>query len=494
MKKHIYINVGVAFILCLLYICLADYYSFAWCDEIYFSSPAANLIDGRAWYTEGIGNPYPPLYSLMLAGWFLIFGVSHTAAVAMEILLAFCAYIVILRFVERHCLFTKPVSYYILIPLYWLGFYMPTVFTMGRVDMLVMLLVLLLIDEILPTNEKNVYNKWKLIGLSFLLALSAIYPLPFTVFVILFFLISSGAANRRIYFKIGLFVLSGILLGLIATIVFSYYNGYLAEFLSWIGGGRSKVDAFIHKIPHAYSDIPTIAIYLITTTIIFFRKLNRIPLKILIFIAMIPSLMMLVGRFERYYWWMMYIPTIVIFIMSIVSQSKVHNVLSIAIVSLICVMSQMFLCQYPQRYSHDYFNLDYNKTLFEYQHEKALADRMVTDFKEELDNCAFVSELFYYPLFNNGSTNWFVFIGHFPKSQKSVIVRHDRSKFYWRIYEDYIRGYAKDEFPSKGVFFSLENRHTIDCIAFLKKENYKYHEYVVDVKTQAKIITFEKQQ
>ena len=495
MKKHYYYNIAIAFIICLLYICFTGCYSFPWCDELYFSSPAANLINGGKWYTEGIGNPYPPFYSLLLAIWFLIFGVSHISAVALEVILAFIVYIVLCRFIDKRGLFNNQLSYYFLLPLYWLGFYMPTVFTMGRVDVLVILLIVVLLNEIIPINKTIDIHGWRLLVVSFLLAFSAIYPLPLVAFVLFYLYLFKGKEFRNKYFRIGLIVICGFALGLIATVAFAYYNDYLAGFLSWLGIGKSNSHTMLERLTHAYSDIPTLFIFIVTVLLLTIRKQSHISKSLLFFVAFIPALMMVVGRFERYYWWMMYIPTIILFVLSVEQQSKIKSFVLLTIVSIICVTSQLFLCQYPQRYSFDYFSIDYNKTSDSFQNEQELAKQMVDDNQEllkEYTNGVFVSELFYYPLMNCNSQCWYIFNGKFPKTIKSAFVSHDTSKFYWRIYEDFIRGEAREEFPSIGVFFSLDNKQTEECITFLQRESYSYEEYNVESHPVAKIITFKK--
>lgn len=495
MKNNKYINIGISFIICLLYIIFANYYSFPWCDEVYFSNPASNFIKGGEWYTVGIGNPYPPLYSLILAGWFVVFGISHMAAVSLEICIAFIVYVVLFNIIERRSLFENHISYYYLLPLFWLGFYFPTAFTMGRVDMLVLLILLLFVDEVVPEKEHLVFNGWKIFSLSFLLSFSAIYPLPFVVYVLLFLFVLYWKEYRKKYIKIGFIVFIGFSLGLLATIIFSYLNNYLLAFISWIGIGNTQGSTFADKLIHAYSDIPTLVLFFVVLIITVFRKQSKLPKTVLIFVVIIPLLMMLVGRFERYYWWMMYIPVIVLFISSVEILSKMKALITISVISILCISSQLLLINYPDRYSHDYFSTNYSKDIEIYKENTNLAESMVREnmsLIDEYNNAAFVSEQFYYPLVETDANCWFIFNASFPETLKVEFVSHDRTKFYWRIYDDYVRGEPKESFPQKGIFFSLENLHSDKCISFLEREQYNYSVSNVESYPEAKIITFEK--
>lgn len=489
MNKDKYINIGIAFFLSLLYICFANYYSFPWCDEIYFSGPAANFISRGEWFTAGIANPYSPLYSLLLAGWFLIFGVSHLAAVSLEVLIAFAVYIVLYSIIEKRSLFKKTVSYYFLLPLFWFGFYLPTAFTMGRVDMLALLLILALVDGFVPHGNEYRINYWKLMCVAILLPFTAIYPLPFICYILLFtFIICRD--NRKKIFWVGVCIMLGFFVGLFITGIFAYYYKFLKDFLGWIFGMESAGRvSFFEKVLHAYKDIPTLVLFGITILCVAIRKHIRTPKSIYCFVLLIPFFMTIAGRYERYYWWMMYIPTVVLFIEAIEFVSYKKALMSLALVSIVCISSQVYLINYPHRYSHDYFTMNMSKDLSVYKSEQSLANELVEKYEHlisEHKNAVFVSELFYYELFNRAEDCWYGIRNH-------SFVSHDRTKFYWRIYEDYIRNREyREPFPSEGVLFSLSKEKAGNVFNFLDEEQYTITKYEVEKHPEAVVLVFKK--
>lgn len=496
-KKHYYISLVVSLFIAIAYILFANNYSFPWCDEIYFSAPAYNFINGNGWNTAGISNPYPPLYSLLLAGWFLLFGLSHTAAVSLEIFLALICYYVLSTIISHRSIFKTPISFYLILLLYWCGFYMPTLFTMGRVDMLVMLLAIILIDAIAPNKgvlEINKQAKLKIAGVSALLPFTAIYPLPFVCFV-LFFLFISDKNNRAKYKQIVLYVFGGFMIGIIASILFHYLMDHHLRFIvSVFSMTASGKVSFMDKLIKAYHDIPTLILFLLSISLLYHKKATFINKKLLVFLLLIPALMILAGRYERYYWWMMYIPVIILFAKSIELYSTKVKGMVVCLVALLCVSFQLFFSQYPGRYEADYFETNYTMTNNEYKENQVIANKMVEDNREILEstsNGLFSSALFYYPIANSGNNCWFIYNSIFPESLDQIFTKHDRSKFYWRFYEDYMRFNRFESFPNSGVFFSINNSSFDSCVSFLKREEYFYKEINVTKHEEAKTLFFE---
>lgn len=489
MNKHYHISLLVSTIFAILYIVFADYYSFAWCDEIFFSNPAANYIHGRDWYTAGVGNLYPPLYSLLLTVWFYIFGVSHQAAVSLEVIITLAVYFKLSGIIKKRSVFDNPLSYFILIPMFWLGFYMPTIFTMGRVDMLVLLILLFLLDEILPHGNKLEISWWEIIILSALLSFSAIYPLPFMCFILLFaFFVRKN--NRKQIVRGGIYMMLGFCIGLLFTLLFAYSNRFLAGFLAWIlGMGYSGDASFTEKLLHAYCDIPSMILYCCAIVVLLIKKQTKIPISVLVFIIINPLLMTLAGRYERYYWWMTSLPIIMVFISSIETFPKKYLLITTSIVFVICIASQVYLVQYPHRYSHDYLLMDCSNNIRDYKQEQDLAIRIVNENKaliKDYKSVVFMSGCLYYPLLENTESCWYNFHDvHFAP--------HDRTKVYWRIYEDFIRAREEREtIPNRGLLIALNDKQVKEGMQFLKKRDYAIKQFDVDNLKDAALIAFEK--
>lgn len=489
MNRHIQISLGISTIIAILYIVFVDAYSFAWCDEIYFSNPAVNYLHGGDWYTEGIGNLYPPLYSLLLTAWFYAFGVSHLAAVSLEIVITLVVYFKLVSIIHRRVLFENTISYYILLPLFWVGFYMPTIFTMGRVDMLVLLLLLFLIDIMMPCGDKLEIEWWRIVIVSALLSFSAIYPLPFICFILLFSFVKNKK-NRKQLFRGGVYMMIGFSVGILFTLLFAYSNKFLAGFLAWIlGTGYSGRASFGEKLLHAYCDLPTIILYCGSLVLMKVRNQKKIPGSLLGFIIAIPLLMTLAGRYERYYWWMTSIPVIIFFISTIETLPRKVVLTILFVTTIICFTSQIYIIQYPHRYSHDYLSMNYSKNIEDYKHEQDLAKKIVNDnmtLIKEYKNVVFLSESLYYPLLEKDVSCWYNFHDvHFAL--------HDRTKIYWRVYEDYIRAREEREsFPGRGVFFALNNEQAKNGKVFLEKKKYTIKEYGVELCRDAVVFSFEK--
>ena len=158
---------------------------------------------------------------------------------------------------------------------------------------------------------------------------------------------------------------------------------------------------------------------------------------------------------------------------------------------------QIILVRYPDRYKYDFYKMDWHRVIDFYTEESHLAKQIVKDHKyliDEYKNSLFVSESFYYPIVDNGGICWYYWEAQFPDIPSTEPQKHDRSKFYWRIWDDYIRGNENVLYPNKGVFFALHKSESESFKLVLEQYDYLYDELKVQGQSDVRIIKFEKRE
>lgn len=472
MRKHFNIAILLSIIVATLYILLSDYYCFPWQDEIYTVDTAVNYVLYGDWNSTVWKYTYPPLYGLLQVGWLFLFGVSHMSVCSLEIVLALICYLLILRICSTRKLFTKPISVYLLFILYWFGFYFPTIFTQGRMDMLVMLFTILLINRLI-SHDKEKINNVLIAFYAALVALSALYPLPAIAAFAFFLFLMAEKDQRKDYFKKGVWVAFGMAIGLCGTMAFSILTHTLHRSLNTVAELNQNLSVeripFFQRVLNGYCDIPTFVMLMVAVLLLKFSRNNTVPKYYALFLFLLPLIMVLAGRYERYYFWLAYIPVVLYFVESIdfLKSARLRTAL-FTIFGLSSLLYQVYVFQYPGRYVTDYYNVEKSATLASCRSDVDFAEEIVKGLEGYLcegTKVFFVSDCFYYPL---------------------VGLSLELRDIWGGMYENYV-------YCDRGVFCALNTDEINEFVDFCKANDYSCNIHCLNFGArEGGVITFSK--
>ena len=316
---------AVLAVLCILFL---DAISFPWIDELSLTDTPARVACYGQWFSNVDLYQYHPLHGFLLAGWLKIFGVSHQAAVSLDVVLALAASLVLLRLLDRRLGVQECLERVAFVLLFWGGGVLAWTITNGRVDMLVLLLTTLLVDEMIWGEGKG--HRLRLAAWSFLQFFSAIYAAPpVVVLAILLVLLPREGTLRKQRLLDGIVVAIGYCAALFGIglfylrhhILFRWLHGYF-RFNGTVSG---DVPSFPERIQDAYGlDLQALVLFLAA----FLLLLGSGWLKGrgrwagVLMVGAIPLLMTLAGRYTLYYAWMFHVPVIVLFVLAMSSVGR----------------------------------------------------------------------------------------------------------------------------------------------------------------------------
>lgn len=328
----------------------ATLYPAVWLDEVMFLDPAANLFLGKGFQTttwphlhrEAFFAGYPPLYSIVLAGWMNVTELNPTGVRALNYILIILAATMIWWVVVRGNWISAMWHRVMLVALVLLGYGVSMGYRSGRPDTLMVLLVVGI--WLAFTIRRTALRYMMLMIISSAMPLTGLQLLPFTMILLALLLVFVG----RQYSKELLTVFLGVCVGCGLLVSIYLANGVFGDFLVSIRGDTSTGllgallgrGAFHHenKLPKDFSLFVLVAagVWLL---IIQGRNKSfywRSPLCFgLAGAFLIPLAIVSTGKFPTYYAWMAYLPLAVCVVIALSSASGSFRGRSIVVALMI---------------------------------------------------------------------------------------------------------------------------------------------------------------
>lgn len=398
-----YFGAGIAFLFVLIYVLEIDHISFPWIDEIGTTDTAANVVMYGKWESHVWTYTYNPLHAFLLIGWLSVFGISHLTVCSLSVILAYIAYLILLRILINRCILLNPVNTIIYSFLFWGGYTFSTLLTQGRIDMLALIFTILLTNEIIPIGTRFYSdNKWAIRLYAFLFMATAIYPVPLFLFLCMtiFYTYNKNAyirSNLVIRYRV---IFVSFVLSFSLICLFYLYHHSMFRFLHTYLFSNATISAnqktFVERIYEAYClEVQALIICFISFFIIFFNKrYNRINVILSLFVLLIPLLMVIAGRYTIYYSWLFYIPVLVLLIYSIslISSSRIRVIILVLSSLPLFIKSAVTYNERAQTYQ-----LLNKAEAFVNKNAKVLSSG---------ENVLFFNSLFYYSLIENHAAPW----------------------------------------------------------------------------------------
>lgn len=406
-RVGIWLSAGVTFAMATSYVLLTDYVSFATCDEIGTADTAISCARDGIWRSYVWEYSYQPLHFALKYIWVKIFGFSHLAVCSMDTVLAAVAELYVLSIaVRRRWIFTCG-GCLLLTVLFWCGWRLSYMFTMGRIDFLVMISTAALVDSLLESHHRNC--AWRLVWTSFFVALSAVYTAPLMLMLAVFMSVDS---KRRMSVKAtGCSVVSGYLMAVVVTFVFYLYHGYLLRYLYTfvvfnqnLSGSEASPFGFCARLWSAYFRIDPWATCVMLLAV-GMSCLRRRLTKWHGFVLAIPFLMVLSGRYMEYYSWVFYLPAVVCLVHALEGLRSRMGVRIVLVLSVLC-LPMRFL--WAAAYKAEARALSTTGRWFVEKRVQELVrarNVVLTDTVAFEDGRA-IENPFYYPLVNAGAIVW----------------------------------------------------------------------------------------
>ena len=355
-----YKTVFIYFLVSLLPVCLALSglsNLTPWIDEVMFIDTPMRYVRGagwttHSWYSIASQAPfmlYPPLYSMILVPWMTVLGTSIFACRSLNIVITIFIGWRLIRILQQLNLKMSIVQIFLLIVLIWCTNDMVFMYSNGRPDLMGALFIVLIANEMIHA-VKSGKRRWSVLVLSAFLMTTAIQASVCLVILLLlsFVVLDTYRKDiRYLAFRAGI----GIFLGFVVNCAFMTYHGHLVSFVVNIfsySGSAKAIAAFIlpmmgdclgidaayymgklskmgvesplyMRFISAFTRPAYLALLIADSAFLLFylKSIKKEPYYIIIrylFIVTlaIPSLMVLAGRYESYYYWMAYLPLFIL--------------------------------------------------------------------------------------------------------------------------------------------------------------------------------------
>lgn len=392
-------------IICVFCLLIITPCTIPWLDEIGTADTPINYVLYGQWSSDVWQYTYNPLHAFLLIGWISIFGISHTAVISLNFILTLVATLWLTRILYRRKLVTHYILQMAVVAFCWIT----VAFELGRIDMLLFVLTIGCADNLIPEDGRP-FCRWRIAIYAFLLMLAGIYSIP---------ILLAGMATLYIYYWRDTDIRRGILcqsiiclLSMIAAFLlvcaFYYRLGQLQTFISTYfffsetASGTLFENSFIAKIQRAYtrSSQPLIVAAFCFILAIFRRKKGEIASSI--FCLLIPSFLVLAGRYHSFYGWIFSAPAIAL-AATIVQRIERSRFYPWFLVSVILFITPKY----------DYYHKNSTNRYPKLQEcERFIIDNQV--LLQSSDDIAISDPFYYYPLVRLGKHI------RYPKNENAV--------------------------------------------------------------------------
>lgn len=329
---------GVAFAVLLMLI--VDYNQRPWIDEVGTADSAINWVTKGEWRSNVWNYTYQPAYTVVLAGWLSVFGVSHAAVCNLGVFLTLLCFVFVGRKLTRgREPFVPDVRSAVLFSLlfwvpfasWWAGF--------GRIDTLAMLAGAVFVACLLQADVSAWGGRLAIFLSAALLMLSTLYAIPVAaLFAVFLFVFDYGRRGRACWFFKGLWAASGFVVGMALTLAFHAHHNFL---LHYIGAPLTGATApwwnlvmrtlhslvglpldegnLLLRLMHGYTSEPATVVLCALCWLLLVAarrrgKAGRDEMLLLAFVSSVPLVFTLFGRCNRDYLWSFSVPTFALFV------------------------------------------------------------------------------------------------------------------------------------------------------------------------------------
>ena len=324
-----------------------------WIDEVMFIDTPMNYVKGMGWTTHSwysVANQepfmlYPPLYSMILVPWMTAFGTSIFACRSLNVVITLFIGWGLIKVLQQLNLKISIIQILLHIIILWYTSDMVFMYSNGRPDLMGALFLVLIANEMIYAIKSG-KRKWSVLVLSAFLMTTAIQAAVCLVILLLLSFLVLDTYRKEIKY-LAFMSASGIFLGFIINCVFMAYHGHLMSFVvnifSYSGSAKAiatfilpmmgdclgiDVAYFMGKLSKMGIESPLYMRLLSAFTrpaylalliadfvflLLYLKSLKQEPyyriIRYLFIMTIgIPLLMVLIGRYESYYYWMAYLP------------------------------------------------------------------------------------------------------------------------------------------------------------------------------------------
>lgn len=468
--------------LCFFFVLLlTEYIYYPWIDEIGTADTPINFVLRNSWHSNIWPYSYHPLHAFLQIVWLTVFGVSHLSVCGFNAFLALIASYIIIKYIPRIFIHNS-ISCYCFIILFWgySAFHFGGHY--GRIDYLIMIFTILLVNAIINYHEDN--NKQ--VGIySILLMLSGVYSIPLVLFLYTYLYITKK--EKRI---IKDSVISIICFGLIFCLIciFYYYNGVFFRFVHTYFSFNGNLNSSGHRLAaycDAYSNDCITVLTLLIGCIYAKIKCLNLSYKYFLFILAIPAIMVLAGRYAVHYRWLFDIPAILT-ILYIFKSRKIYTL----IITILLIVSICWETFCPT-----------NKIEANYK-QKDRCEKFVEqnyNYIEKNTNVVILDGMFYYPLVIKCDHLWAKLNGVFqidksPKEKmQEMVERFIHNKKIAKSLMDFYLLHEKEfiYMPEKGALFSANENQLLKATDYFKNNDYSYN--IIKKENSCCLVFFQKE-
>ena len=373
--------------------------TFMWYDELAMCDGVfMKALHGLSW--SGVwACSYNPLYPMCLVAWVKLFGASHFSVCSFTVVLGYLATLLIASIAHRRKWWQGPMADCAFVLLFWGGWHFSWILSNARVDVLVLLLSALFADA-LAGREEGSPRLLSVFTCAVILFLAAPYNLPLMFFFGML-LLWTMKGRRLTLVKRGLAAALGFCVAFAITAIYYFAQ---RDFIRLLGSYVyfNSITGYVFvpfwkRVMNGYLfDFSAIVAVLLAFVLGAFSKRVR---PYAIFVALIPVLMVIGGRYETYYAWIFYVPAIVL----LVSVANGKHRYSLA---LLAVMGGLSCVVHPVV---SYFRTESSRAnqkacrLFVERNAKLFSEAEDVVVAADLDG----NTGFYYPLVEQGVRIWY---------------------------------------------------------------------------------------